>query len=95
MLEDLVYCTISPEKSKISLCTLHYISQQHEHHLIKPPGVVGLETEPPGVVGLETEPPGVVGLEGVRGMTNRSTMRTALIGSRPDAALHLLGNFLV
>ena len=85
MLEDLVYCTISPEESKISLCTLHYISQQHEHHLTKPPGVVGLETEPPGVVGLE----------GVRGMTNRSTMRTALIGSRPDAALHLLGNFRV
>ena len=42
-----------------------------------------------------TEPPGVVGLGGVRGMTNRSIIRTVLIGSRPEADLHLLGNFLV
>ena len=66
-------------ESKITLCTFNI--SQDEHHLTEPPGVVGLE--------------GVRGLEVVRGMTNRSTMRTALIGSRPDTALHLLGNFLV
>lgn len=81
MSEDLVLLyNFSRVEHNFMYITLHNISQ-HEHHLTEPPGVLGLD--------------GVRGLEGARGMTNRSTMRTALIGSRPDAALHLLGNFLV